>query len=258
MSTADGARLVRGLLIALACLCLVAGGCRSQPSLSKADVDTRVQEYFQRGMELYQRGEFRPALESFRIAKAYDSSGSNPSIAEMIEKSEARLRINNPSAVAAPAVGAAPIPTPRPTTEGPFKTFHSRQYPYSVELPESWTLDPSGAKVANTPADLLVAPRSGSVRTSLTVVAHLLPADVDGRGYLETNLKLLRSQGVQPDEVGRRVVDGFDASLYRAKLSNEQFVAKAPEEVLAEQREKRAEAAALAVRLTDAIGRLAQ
>ena len=44
---------------------------------------------------------------------------------------------------------------------------------------------------------------------------------------------------------------------FDAKLSNEQFVSKAPEEVLAEQREKRAEAAALAVRLTDAIGRLA-
>jgi valyl-tRNA synthetase len=43
---------------------------------------------------------------------------------------------------------------------------------------------------------------------------------------------------------------------FDAKLSNEQFVSKAPEEVLAEQREKRAEAAALAVRLTDAIGRL--
>jgi valyl-tRNA synthetase len=43
-----------------------------------------------------------------------------------------------------------------------------------------------------------------------------------------------------------------------AKLSNEQFVSKAPEEVLAEQREKRTEAAALAARLTDAIGRLTQ
>ena len=34
------------------------------------------------------------------------------------------------------------------------------------------------------------------------------------------------------------------------------YVAKAPEEVLAEQREKRAEAGALAARLGDAIGRL--
>ena len=42
-----------------------------------------------------------------------------------------------------------------------------------------------------------------------------------------------------------------------AKLSNEQFVAKAPEEVLNEQREKRAEAAALALRLRDAIARSA-
>jgi len=61
------------------------------------------------------------------------------------------------------------------------------------------------------------------------------------RARLEKDLKKAQ------DEIAR-----FDA-----KLSNEQFVSKAPEEVLAEQREKRAEASALAVRLTDAIGRLA-
>jgi valyl-tRNA synthetase len=60
------------------------------------------------------------------------------------------------------------------------------------------------------------------------------------RARLEKDLKKTQ------DEIAR-----FDA-----KLSNEQFVAKAPEDVLTEQREKRAEAAALAVRLTDAIGRL--
>ncbi|HMH65007.1 MAG TPA: valine--tRNA ligase [Rhizomicrobium sp.] len=49
-----------------------------------------------------------------------------------------------------------------------------------------------------------------------------------------------------------------EITRFDAKLSNEQFVSKAPEEVLAEQREKRAEAAALAVRLTDAIGRLSE
>ena len=61
------------------------------------------------------------------------------------------------------------------------------------------------------------------------------------RARLEKDLKKAQ------DEIAR-----FDA-----KLSNEQFVAKAPEDVLTEQREKRAEAQALAVRLTDAIGRLA-
>ena len=60
------------------------------------------------------------------------------------------------------------------------------------------------------------------------------------RARLEKDLKKAQ------DEIAR-----FDA-----KLANEQFVAKAPEEVLAEQREKRAEAAALAARLRDAIGRL--
>ncbi|HEY8950835.1 MAG TPA: valine--tRNA ligase [Rhizomicrobium sp.] len=49
------------------------------------------------------------------------------------------------------------------------------------------------------------------------------------------------------DEIGR--ID--------AKLSNEQFVSRAPEDVLAEQREKRAEYAATAARLKEAVARLA-
>ena len=48
-----------------------------------------------------------------------------------------------------------------------------------------------------------------------------------------------------------------EITRFDAKLGNEQFVAKAPEEVLTEQREKRAEAAALAARLAEAIARLA-
>ena len=61
------------------------------------------------------------------------------------------------------------------------------------------------------------------------------------RARLEKDLKKAQ------DEIAR-----FDA-----KLGNEQFVAKAPEEVLEEQRSKRAEAAALAARLEEAIKRLA-
>ena len=49
-----------------------------------------------------------------------------------------------------------------------------------------------------------------------------------------------------------------EIARFDAKLSNEQFVAKVPEDVLAEQREKRAEAATLATRLGEAIARLSQ
>ena len=61
------------------------------------------------------------------------------------------------------------------------------------------------------------------------------------RARLEKELKKAQ------DEIAR-----FDA-----KLSNEQFVSRAPEDVLAEQREKRAEAVALEERLTEALSRLA-
>ncbi len=48
-----------------------------------------------------------------------------------------------------------------------------------------------------------------------------------------------------------------EIARFDAKLSNQQFVSRAPEDVLNEQREKRAEAAALANRLREAVNRLA-
>ena len=52
---------------------------------------------------------------------------------------------------------------------------------------------------------------------------------------------------------GRR---SFEIARFDAKLSNQQFVTRAPEDVLNEQREKRADAVALAARLAGAIARL--
>jgi valyl-tRNA synthetase len=75
-------------------------------------------------------------------------------------------------------------------------------------------------------------------------VAALPLGDVIDLGKERTRLeKELRKA---EDEIAR-----FDT-----KLSNEMFVSRAPEEVLGEQREKRAEAAALAMRLNEALKRL--
>lgn len=213
---------LRLLVMALIVLAL-ATGCVGQQTLSKDQVDERSQEYFLRGMDQFQRGEFRQALESFRLAKAYDPQGHNPQIGAMIEKTEGRVRAGGaPASVANPAIGVAPRPTPRPAVEGAIKTHYSRLYPYAMDIPESWTAEPGGAKVANTPADLLSGPRTGAARTSVTAVAHRMPLDFDRRAYVEANVKLLRSQGLQPDEVGKRTVDGFETTLMRARVNNEQ------------------------------------
>ena len=47
-----------------------------------------------------------------------------------------------------------------------------------------------------------------------------------------------------------------EIARFDGKLSNEQFVSRAPEEVLQEQRDKRADAAALAARLKEALAHL--
>jgi valyl-tRNA synthetase len=48
-----------------------------------------------------------------------------------------------------------------------------------------------------------------------------------------------------------------EIARFDAKLNNADFVARAPEEVIDEQKEKRADAAAMAVRLKEAVSRLA-
>ncbi len=96
-----------------------------------------------------------------------------------------------------------------------------------------------------TSANIADAIPKGSAQFVLgeSVVALPLGAVID---FAKERLRLEKDLKKAQDEISR-----FDA-----KLSNEEFVSKAPENVLAEQREKRDEAAALAVRLTDAIGRL--
>ena len=144
------ARFVRGSLVLLVFLLLVlSSACGSQRTLTRTDIDARAQEYFQRGMELYQRGELRPALENFRLAKAYDSAGSNPSIAEMIDKTEARLRINSPAVAAAPALGAVPTASPRASDTAPagrpIASTSERSHPAFISSPERRIERPSKA-----------------------------------------------------------------------------------------------------------------
>jgi valyl-tRNA synthetase len=92
------------------------------------------------------------------------------------------------------------------------------------------------------PAD---ATPKGSAQFVLGEAVVALPLG-DVIDFAKERARLEKDLNKAQDEIAR-----FDA-----KLGNEQFVAKAPEEVLEEQRGKRAEAAALAQRLQEAIARL--
>ena len=63
------------ILLVLAGPGLLLSACTSQRPLTRDEIDSRVQEYYQRGLDAYQKGEFRAALESFRLARAYDVEG---------------------------------------------------------------------------------------------------------------------------------------------------------------------------------------
>jgi valyl-tRNA synthetase len=96
-----------------------------------------------------------------------------------------------------------------------------------------------------TSADTADAIPKGSAQFVLNEAVVALPLG-DVIDFAKERARLEKDLKKAQDEIAR-----FDA-----KLGNEQFVAKAPEEVLTEQREKRAEAQALAARLSEAIARL--
>jgi valyl-tRNA synthetase len=98
-----------------------------------------------------------------------------------------------------------------------------------------------------TSADIADAIPKGSAQFVLNEAVVALPLG-DVIDFAKERARLEKDLKKAQDEIAR-----FDA-----KLGNEQFVAKAPEEVLAEQREKRAEAVALADRLREAVARLAE
>ena len=92
------------------------------------------------------------------------------------------------------------------------------------------------------PADALPAGCAQFVLGEATVALPL----GDVIDFAKERVRLEKELKKAQDEIAR-----FDA-----KLGNEQFVSRAPEDVLAEQREKRADAMALAARLKEAVARL--
>ena len=98
-----------------------------------------------------------------------------------------------------------------------------------------------------TSADAAAAIPKGSAQFVLNEAVVALPLG-DVIDFARERARLEKDLKKAEDEIAR-----FDA-----KLGNEQFVAKAPEDVLEEQRTKRAEAQALAQRLREAVARLSE
>ena len=98
-----------------------------------------------------------------------------------------------------------------------------------------------------TSADAAAAIPKGSAQFVLNEAVVALPLG-DVIDFARERARLEKDLKKAQDEITR-----FDA-----KLGNEQFVAKAPEDVLEEQRTKRAEAQALAQRLREAVARLSE
>ncbi|MDE1987982.1 MAG: valine--tRNA ligase, partial [Alphaproteobacteria bacterium] len=94
-------------------------------------------------------------------------------------------------------------------------------------------------------ADIADAIPQGSAQFVVGEAVAALPLG-DVIDFAKERARLEKELKKAHDEIAR-----FDA-----KLSNEQFVSRAPEEVLAEQREKRADAVALVARLSEAIRHL--
>jgi valyl-tRNA synthetase len=97
-----------------------------------------------------------------------------------------------------------------------------------------------------TSADIADALPKGSAQFVLGEATVGLPLG-DVIDFAKERARLEKELKKAEEEIGR--ID--------AKLSNEQFVSRAPEDVLTEQREKRAEYAATATRLKEAVARLA-
>jgi valyl-tRNA synthetase len=94
-------------------------------------------------------------------------------------------------------------------------------------------------------ADVASEMPSGSAQFVIGEAVAALPLG-DVIDFAKERVRLEKELKRAHDEIAR-----FDA-----KLANEQFVSRAPEDVLTEQREKRAEAVALAARLKEAVARL--
>lgn len=218
------ARLVRWLA-PLACLLAVATLACAPRGLTREEVDGKATEYYQRGMDQYQRGDFRAALESFRLAKAYDPAGVNPLIPDMLGKTEDKLRAGPLASAATPlprSSGILTIPTATAVVQSDeLRTYRSRLYPFLVDLPASWRPDPGGAVIGNTNAELLRAPEGTPGQPGLAVLAVILPADADARAFAEAHRKVLRAQGLSLDEAGKRTIDGQEASLWQATVNTD-------------------------------------
>ena len=233
----DSAHAGSWLLVALAAA-LLFSSCSAQKGLSRDEIDHRSVEYFHRGVEQYQRGELRAARDSLRLARAYDIQRANPAIPEMIEKVEERLQsvgrgtgaagtqppATPPRRDLAPPVAPTVVTAQSPGVAGEpaLKTYRSRRYPYAVDVPEGWSPDTSVPRVRGLEVEVLTSPKTASIVPDLSTLGLPLADDVDTRAFVEAMRKALRAVGIEPVEIGKRSVDGAEATILRARVTDQQ------------------------------------
>ncbi|MCC7104989.1 MAG: hypothetical protein IT307_07580 [Chloroflexi bacterium] len=212
-------------LVAVAVAMLTMTACFGPRTLTVEEVDARAQEYYQRGLDQLAKNDARAAVESFQIAKAYDSAKRLPDVSDQIERAQARVRagMGGSGSIAAAASGTSQA-APRQPDDDPLLTFRSTLYPYSIDVPRSWRAQSGAATVAGARADLFLSTKPQPVPPVLTVAAHRLPKDLDPRGYLETQIKLLKASGLNPQLAGERSVSGMSGWLVRTPIITDQGI----------------------------------
>jgi hypothetical protein len=202
-----GRRLLLTLAVASLCACGSPAPRETfQPVDSAVDpyaaVRAQSDEFYRQGLDLYQKGELRRALESFQRARLHDPS-PRPEIDDMIRRTQEALA----SGRASPAPATGPTATPAPLAG---RTFVSRAYNYAVSYPDGWRAEGASGRAGSTLLDVF-ADEGGS---ATGMIYGFPPPDGASQDALvRQSLALRQKMGTPYKRVDVRPVDDAQAII---------------------------------------------